>query len=112
MVSDAHLGLSKAIRRMFQGCCWQRCRVHFARNLLQRVPIAHQGMVTAALRSVFSQENAAGLVEGWDDQARSLAEWFPRDAELMHESKEDVLAYRHFSLPIENRCGALSCSCC
>jgi len=38
VVSDAHVGLTKAIRRMFQGCCWQRCRVHFARNLLQRVP--------------------------------------------------------------------------
>nr|WP_255111631.1 transposase [Synechococcus sp. RedBA-s] len=62
VISDAHVGLTKAIRRMFQGCCWQRCRVHFARNLLQRVPKAHQGMVTAALRSVFSQEEAVGLV--------------------------------------------------
>jgi len=52
VVSDAHMGLTKAIRRQIQGCVWQRCRVHFARNLLQRVPRAHQGMVTGALRSV------------------------------------------------------------
>jgi len=96
VISDAHVGLTKAIRRMFQGCCWQRCRVHFARNLLQRVPKAHQGMVTAALRSVFSQEDAVGLVERWDDLAASLAERFPRAAELMLEAKEDVLAFRHF----------------
>jgi transposase-like protein len=99
VVSDAHVGLTKAIRRMFQGCCWQRCRVHFARNLLQRVPKAHQGMVTAALRSVFSQEDAAGLVERWDDLANSLAERFPKAAELMLEAKEDVLAFRHFPQP-------------
>jgi transposase-like protein len=94
VVCDAHVGLTKAIRRMFQGCCWQRCRVHhrfaegfaYARNLLQRVPKAHQGMVTAALRSVFSQENAAGLVERWDDLAASLDERFPKAAELMLES--------------------------
>jgi putative transposase len=45
-----------------QGCVWQRCRVHFARNLLQRVPRAHQGMVTAALRSVFAQEDAGEIL--------------------------------------------------
>ncbi len=38
VISDAHVGLTKAIRRQLQGCVWQRCRVHFARNLLQRVP--------------------------------------------------------------------------
>jgi transposase-like protein len=92
---------------MFQGCCWQRCRVHhrfaegfaYARILLQRVPKAHQGMVTAALRAVFSQESATGLVERWDDLASCLAERFPKAAELMQESKEDVLAFRHFPLP-------------
>ncbi|CAK6686892.1 hypothetical protein ICNINCKA_00092 [Synechococcus sp. CBW1107] len=46
MVSNAHKGLTNAIRQMLQGSCCQRCRVHFARNLLQRVPKAHQGMVT------------------------------------------------------------------
>jgi transposase-like protein len=96
VISDAHVGLTKAIRRMFQGCCWQRCRVHFARNLLQRVPKAHQGMVTAALRSVFSQEDAVGLVARWDDLSGSLAERFPRAAELMAQAREDVLAFRHF----------------
>ena len=96
VISDAHVGLTKAIRRMLQGCCWQRCRVHFARNLLQRVPKAHQGMVTAALRSVFSQEDAIDLVERWDDLAASLVERFPRAAELMDQAREDVLAFRHF----------------
>jgi transposase-like protein len=38
VISDAHLGLTAAIKRMFQGCSWQRCRVHFLRNLLSHVP--------------------------------------------------------------------------
>ena len=99
VVSDAHVGLTKAIRRMFQGCSWQRCRVHFARNLLQRVPKAHQGMVTAALRSVFAQESAAEILSRWDDLASSLAERFQKAAELMAEAREDVLAFRHFPQP-------------
>jgi putative transposase len=53
-------------------------------------------MVTAALRSVFAQENAADIEARWDDLASSLAERFPKAAELMHEAREDVLAFRHF----------------
>ena len=99
VISDAHVGLTKAIRRQLQGCAWQRCRVHFARNLLQRVPKAHQGMVTAALRSVFAQEDASEIESRWGDLAASLAERFPRATELILEAKEDVLAFRHFPQP-------------
>ena len=96
VISDAHSGLTKAIRRQLQGSVWQRCRVHFARNLLQCVPKAHQGMVTAALRSVFAQETAEEIESRWDDLAASLAERFPKASALMHEAREDVLAFRHF----------------
>ncbi|SBO42650.1 protein of unknown function [Cyanobium sp. NIES-981] len=83
---------------------WPLCRVHhryaegfaYARNLLQWVSKAHQGMVTAALRSVFAQEKAAEIEARWDDLASSLAERFPRAADLMLEAREDVLAFRHF----------------
>jgi transposase-like protein len=109
VVSDTHVGLTKAIRRQLQGCVWQRCRVHFARNLLQRVPKAHQGMVTAALRSVFAQETAAEILSRWDDLAASLAERFPKAAELMNEAREDVLAFRHFPQPTGKRSGAPTC---
>ena len=96
VISDAHSGLTKAIGRQLQGSVWHRCRVHFARNLLQQVPKAHQGMVTAALRSVFAQETAEEIESRWDDLAASLAERFPKAAALMHEAKEDVLAFRYF----------------
>ena len=56
-------------------------------------------MVTAALRSVFAQEDATGILARWDDLATSLAERFPRAAELLHQAREDVLAFRHFPKP-------------
>jgi putative transposase len=99
VISDAHAGLTKAIRRQLQGSVWQRCRVHFARNLLQCVPRAHLGMVTAALRTVFAQESAAEIESRWDDLAASLAERFPKAAALMHKARDDVLAFRHFPQP-------------
>ena len=52
-------------------------------------------MVTAALRSVFAQESADEILSRWDDLAASLADRFPKPAALMHEAREDVLAFRH-----------------
>ena len=114
MISDAHQGLTNAIRRMLQGSCWRRtarcaalsslCRVHhrsaegfaYARNLLQTVPKAHQEMVAAALRSVFAQQSKEAVLEQWDQVSAMLAAKFPRAAELMAKASEDVLAFRHF----------------
>jgi putative transposase len=55
VISDAHEGLRAAIRKNLQGASWQRCRVHYVRkNLLAPVPKAHQEMVAAAFRSIFT----------------------------------------------------------
>ena len=61
VISDAHAGLKKAIARCCQGSSWQRCRVHFARNLLAKVPKGSQDMVAAALRSVFAQPESQAV---------------------------------------------------
>ena len=55
VISDAHQGLRRAISEVFLGASWQRCRVHFLRNLLSLVPKDGQGMVLAAVRLVFQQ---------------------------------------------------------
>jgi len=96
VISDAHAGLKKAIARCFQGCGWQRCRVHFARNLLVKVPKASQDMVAAALRSVFVQQNEPAVEQQWDQVITKLTEKFPAAAALMAEAREDVLAFRSF----------------
>ena len=55
VISDQHAGLVAALRRSFQGASHQRCRVHFARNLLALVPKSHQDMVAAVFRTIFAQ---------------------------------------------------------
>ena len=55
VISDQHTGLVAAIKRCFQGASHQRCRVHFARNLLAKIPKGHQEMVAAAFRTIFAQ---------------------------------------------------------
>ena len=57
VISDAHQGLKNAIRGVFNGTSWQRCRVHFMRNVLCRVPKDSQNWVSAALKQVFAQQS-------------------------------------------------------
>ncbi len=65
VISDAHAGLKKAIARSAQGSSWQRCRVHFARDLLDKVPKNSRDMVAAALRSVFVQQDKPAAEQQW-----------------------------------------------
>jgi putative transposase len=96
VISDAHEGLKRAITKNFSGSSWQRCRVHFARNVLARVPKGHQDIVAAALRTVFVHPTAQELSAAWDRCADTVAGQFPKVAELMHTAKADVLAFAPF----------------
>ncbi len=57
VISDAHPGLKQAIREVFVGASWQRCRVHFLRNVLACVPKTAQAMVAATVRTIFEQSS-------------------------------------------------------
>jgi len=96
VISDQHTGLVAAIRRCFQGAAHQRCRVHFARNLLAMIPKGHQAMVSAAFKTIFAQVSAAEIHAQWDQVATMLAERFPKAAALMRVAKEEVLAFTTF----------------
>jgi transposase-like protein len=72
VISDHHLGLKQAIGAVFVGASWQRCRVHFMRNVLSRVPKASAEMVAAAIRTVFAQPDAAHVRAQLDEVARML----------------------------------------
>lgn len=96
VISDQHAGLVAAIRRCFQGAAHQRCRVHFARNLLATIPKAHQDMVAALFRTSFAGIDAASVEAQWDHVAASLAERWPKAAELMNSARAEVLAFTAF----------------
>ena len=96
VISDAHAGLKASIRKCFAGSSWQRCRVHFARNLLALVPKAHTEFVAAAFRSIFALGTAEEVSARWDEVETTLAERFPKAAALMADAKADVLAFSAF----------------
>ena len=64
VISDQHSGLVAALKRSFQGSAHQRCRVHFARNLLAHVPKSHADMVAAVFRTIFAQPDPEAVNAG------------------------------------------------
>jgi putative transposase len=93
VISDQHAGLVAALRRSFQGVAHQRCRVHFARNLLALVPKTHQDMVAAVFRTIFAQPDPATVAATWDQVRDQLADRFPKIGVLMDDAKVEVLAF-------------------
>jgi putative transposase len=96
VISDQHGGLVAALRRVLQGAAHQRCRVHFARNLLALVPKSHKDMVAAVFRTIFAQPDAATVAATWDTVRDQLAAAFPKIGPLMDEAKTEVLAFTAF----------------
>jgi transposase-like protein len=101
VISDAHEGLRQAIAKILHEATWQRCRVHFMRNLLSTVPKGAQDAVAAIVRTVFSQPDHQSAMKQLDEVARMLHPKFPQATELLQDAAEDVLAHLHF--PREHR---------
>jgi putative transposase len=101
VISDAHEGLRQAIAKVLHEASWQRCRVHFMRNLLSTVPKQAQDAVAAIVRSIFSQPDHSSATTQLHDVAKMLFDRFPQAAELLEDASEDVLAHLHF--PREHR---------
>ena len=95
VISDDHEGLKAAIAQVFKAG-WQRCRVHFMRNAFAHVSKTHHGMVSAAIRSVFSQEDQAAASRTWRQVANQLRPRFQRLADLLDAAEADVLAFMAF----------------
>jgi putative transposase len=96
VISDAHTGLKAAIGAVMAGASWQRCRVHFLRNVLARVPKASAEMVAAAIRTIFAQPTGTEVVEQLDKVAAMLAPKFPAVATMLADAREDLTAFTAF----------------
>jgi len=101
VISDAHLGLRAGVRSALNGVEWQRCTVHFMRNVLCRVPKAAQGFVAAALKSIFSQSSKEEARQALHKAVELLAPKYPAAAAVVEDAEEDVLSY--FSFPEKHR---------
>src|SRR5919199_27546 len=96
VVSDAHEGLKGAIAAVLAGASWQRCRVHFLRNVLARVPRGSAEMVAAAIRTIFAQPTGQEVVDQVDKVAAMLAPKFPAVATMLADAREELTAFAVF----------------
>ena len=92
VISDDHKGLKAAATRIL-GATWQRCRVHFARNLLAHAGRQGRRVVSAFVATAFAQEDADSAKAQWRQVADQLRPKVPKLAVLMDEAEHDVLAY-------------------
>jgi putative transposase len=94
-VSDEHLGLKNAIARVL-GCPWQRCTVHFVRDMLRHCRPAQRGMVSAALREIFNADSHKGATDRCGEVIERLRAPAPKVGELLEGAEDDLLAFYRF----------------
>jgi putative transposase len=96
VISDAHTGLKAAISAVLLGASWQRCRVHFLRNVLAQVPKGNAEMVAAAIRTIFAQPDAEHVREQLDVIAGMLGRQLPKVEVMLRDAACDLLAFTGF----------------
>jgi putative transposase len=96
VTSDAHRGLVEAIGATLPGATWQRCRTHYAANLMSATPKSAWGWVKALLHSVYDQPDAESVHAQFDRVLDTLSEKLPAVAEHLDTARSDVLAFTGF----------------
>ena len=96
VISDQHLGLKAAVEAVMVGSAWQRCRVHFMRNVLTRVKRNNTHMVIAAIQTIFAQPDARAVREQFERIVATLDDQFPDVATMLTDAREDLLAFTAF----------------
>jgi transposase-like protein len=97
VTSDAHTGLVEAILATLPGTAWQRCRTHFAANLMSATPKSKWGWVKALLHSVYDQPDADAVHAQFDRVLDGLADKLPAVADHLEEARADILAFTAFA---------------
>jgi transposase-like protein len=95
VISDAHEGIKAAVSKVLS-CTWQRCRVHFMRNVLAHAGKSGRRVVSAFVGTAFAQEDAASARDQWRRVADQLRPKLPRLSGFLDEAETDVLAYMTF----------------
>jgi putative transposase len=96
VISDAHTGLKQAISAVLLGAAWQRCRVHFLRNVLAQVPKGSAEMVAAAIRTIFAQPKAEMVHDQLGVIAGMLGRQSAKVEAMLRDAAPDLLAFADF----------------
>jgi transposase-like protein len=95
VISDAHEGIKASVSKVMHAT-WQRCRVHFMRNVSAHAGKSACRVVSAFMSAAFAQDDAAAAREQWRKVADQLRPKLPKLATLLDEAETDVLAYMDF----------------
>ena len=98
VISDAHTGLKAAVRKVLK-VEWQRCKVHFYRNVLVHVPKRSQAEVSEAMKAVFVQRDEKSAKAKAADLVRQFQARFAKAMEIFEAGIDDVLSYLHYPQP-------------
>jgi putative transposase len=96
VTSDAHRGLTEAIGATLPGASWQRCRTHYAANLMSATPKSAWGWVRALLHSVYDQPDAASVHAQFGRVLDALSDKLPQVAAHLDAARGDILAFTSF----------------
>ncbi|MFJ9479987.1 IS256 family transposase [Streptomyces mirabilis] len=96
VIADHHSGLVKAVRKVMLGAAYQRCRVHFLRNVFGVIPKDSAEMVAATIRTIFAQPTAEAVRAQLDTVADMLGRQFAKVREMLLEAKTDLTAFADF----------------
>ena len=94
-VTDQHEGLKQAVARVL-GCPWQRCTVHFTRDMVMHCRRDQRGLVAAALREIFQAENGQAAKQRVTSVLDRLATVAPKVCELLEQAEEDLIGFYAF----------------
>jgi transposase-like protein len=100
VISDAHEGIKAAVAKVLHAS-WQRCRVHFMRNVLAHAGRQGRRVVSAFIGTAFAQDDAKSAKAQWRRVADQLRPKLPKLAAFLDEAETDVLAYMSF--PAQHR---------
>ena len=100
VTSDAHAGIRAAVRAILPGAAWQRCRVHFARNITSRLGSARSKPVNALVSTIFAQTSREAVMAQYQHVIDTLRDPFPEIARMLIDAQPDLTAFA--ALPREH----------
>lgn len=96
VTSDAHSGIKNAVKAILPGASWQRCRVHFARNVTSKLGSARSKPVNALISTIFAQTTSEAVKDTYKQVIKSLRASFPEIAQMLVEAEPDLTAFAAF----------------
>lgn len=96
VTSDAHAGIRAAVRAILPGAAWQRCRVHFARNITSRLGSARSKPVNALVSTIFAQTSREAVMAQYKHVVDTLKAPFPEIAQMLIDAEPDLTAFAAF----------------